>query len=395
MASYRVNTGVREPAHPQLVQMFDDLRSIYTLLRDTVQQRIDTAFDAASKKIGFVVTTTLPVVITVNKDGQPTFERMGTENLQGTIYEEAIAGALGELAKENCKASPGEYSIYLFWFDALKLKVKTDWLEPAHIQRGWLEPAHFLTEPAIFRSSVGKSPERSPVADPPPEPLLNLGAITSVQERILISAIDEIYPELMIASRLNPAAGQFAVTEGVSEPAHYLHRSASPRMAQQAVAYDVQEPAHFRWRPDLWHIDPYAARIPQRYAAPYAVAYDVQEPAHYQKLQPELTRRDYYAPATAQAAAVRPDVQEPAHYRHWLPRIPYLVRSDIPEPAHYRVPAGYELVQNPAPSASAYYYPELQYQQNQYWPRTQGFVPYEVQEPSHFQFTPGAVRRPY
>lgn len=402
MVSYRVKTGVREPAHPQLVQMYDDLRSIYAVVRDSIQERIDVAFDTASKKIGFVVTTTLPVVLTVDDNGQPTYERMGTDNLKGTIYEEVIADALGGLAKEKTDASPGEYSIYLFWFDALKLKVKTDWLEPAHIQRGWIEPAHFLTEEPVFRSPISQKTGRQPVVGPPSEPLLNLGAITTVQERILISAIDEVYPELMIAKRLSPEMAPYEVTEGVSEPAHYLTRSARPQMAQQAVAHDVQEPAHFRWRPEYWRVNPYASRIPvqQQYATPAAVAYDVQEPAHFQKLQPELARRDYYAsaPAATSAAFVRPDVQEPAHFQHRLPYIPrydlpYLVRSDVQEPAHYRIPAGYEMVVNPA-SASTYA-SDLRYRYPQYAPQSQAFVPYEVQEPAHYQFAPGAIRRPY
>ena len=58
-----------EPAHPMVVRFYDDLLAIYRRIRDKFQQRIDETFDATSRTIGFLVTTTLPLTLEIDKKG--------------------------------------------------------------------------------------------------------------------------------------------------------------------------------------------------------------------------------------------------------------------------------------------------------------------------------------
>lgn len=58
-----------EPAHPAVVRLYDDLITIYARIREKYQSEIDTAFDRISRQIGFVVTTTVPVVLEVGDEG--------------------------------------------------------------------------------------------------------------------------------------------------------------------------------------------------------------------------------------------------------------------------------------------------------------------------------------
>ena len=60
-----------EPAHPALVKQYEDLITIYRVIREHLQGRIDVAFDRVSREIGFVVTTTLPVTLEIAGKGKP------------------------------------------------------------------------------------------------------------------------------------------------------------------------------------------------------------------------------------------------------------------------------------------------------------------------------------
>src|ERR1035437_2262567 len=125
-----------EPAHPTIIKFYEDLLTIYKLIRQNYQTSIDKAFDNVSRKIGFVVTTTIPVVIEVAEGGKVQNIMIGAEHLQGTLFEsELITNTLGKLKESTLKVSPGKSSLYVIWFDALRLKLKTDWMEPAHFTR--------------------------------------------------------------------------------------------------------------------------------------------------------------------------------------------------------------------------------------------------------------------
>ena len=131
-----------EPAHPVIVQQLEGLVSLYRVIREQFQERIDNVFDSASRQIGFVVTTTLPALIQVGQAGKTVTVAFRAKNLSGTIFEREFAPVfkemLGKLAE--AKVKPGDYSLLMLWYEALNLKLKTYWMEPAHFQRGGISP---------------------------------------------------------------------------------------------------------------------------------------------------------------------------------------------------------------------------------------------------------------
>jgi len=79
-----------EPAHPGIVQLLDDLVSLYTVIRDEYQVQLDAAFDRVSRQIGFVVTTTIPVVFEIAEGGRLKNIKMGAENLNDTLFQREL-----------------------------------------------------------------------------------------------------------------------------------------------------------------------------------------------------------------------------------------------------------------------------------------------------------------
>jgi hypothetical protein len=92
----------------------------------------------------------------------------------------------------------------------LKLKLRKD----------WLEPVHYLRETVIEQIS-GAARVRPEVQEPAHwfVPSATIGA----EEQVLISAIDEVYPELRLAERI-----------------------AATRQVLRGVRPEVMEPVHFR-----------------------------------------------------------------------------------------------------------------------------------------------------
>ena len=104
----------------------------------------------------------------------------------------------------------------------------TPWMEPVHYPgcRPWLEPAHpvFQTAADLKKAGEAKTFEHT-------EPVQYLNRVNQIiqEKSILVSAIDEVYPELKLGERLNKA--QYAMSPtlplppprawpGVREPAH-------------------------------------------------------------------------------------------------------------------------------------------------------------------------------
>ena len=232
-----------EPAHPGIVALHDDLVAIYRFIRERYQARIDQEFDNVSRKIGFVVATTLPVDVTVGEKGNITSVALAAKQMQGTLFE-GIGSILS--SQDPVPPSPagpvsaGVYQLYLLWYPALKLKFRTEWMEPAHLSTqaalstAWKEPAHPSTawkEPA--HPSVGEiaASLRSDVASRfvgrvpgfgEPVHWFDPGYTIAAEEAVLIHAIDEVYPELRLVDRVAAArqASRVAVRPEVTEPAH-------------------------------------------------------------------------------------------------------------------------------------------------------------------------------
>ena len=123
-----------EPAHPMVVALHDSLVAIYKLIREKYQPKIDATFDEVSRQIGFVVTTTVPVEVEVGDNGKIKATTVGAPGLTGTLFEK-IAGVVGTDAVGGNVAA-GKYNLYLIWYPALKLRLRTDFMEPAHLSGG-------------------------------------------------------------------------------------------------------------------------------------------------------------------------------------------------------------------------------------------------------------------
>jgi hypothetical protein len=220
-----------EPAHPMVVRFYDDLLAIYRRIRDKFQQRIDETFDATSRTIGFLVTTTLPLTLEIDKKGKVKQIELGAEHLKNTLFDKNFSPILRAIAGEDPEfdpsISPGTYNPYLIWFDALKLKLRTDWVEPAHFRDyfrirerfagifrfDWVEPAHIALGGSAL-AAVNPDVMEPAHLGPTPDPW---------RDRVLIAVIDEIYPELGLVERITRLKDllRTRVRPDVMEPAHF------------------------------------------------------------------------------------------------------------------------------------------------------------------------------
>ena len=200
-----------EPAHPGVIRLYDELIQIYRQMREQ-QKESDAAFDRVASQIGFVVTTTLPVRIDVGENGAVKNAHLDGESLRGTLFEKELAPFVGRLKDRKFSGVPsGAFRFYLVWYDALRLKLSRDWIEPAHVLQG------------VLNSFVGQSALSAAVRPEVREPAhwFDPGIAIAIEDAIVISAIDEVYPELRLSERI--AADRLAIRRigpGVMEPAH-------------------------------------------------------------------------------------------------------------------------------------------------------------------------------
>jgi hypothetical protein len=205
----------KEPAHPGVVKLYEDLVAIYSLLRERYQKEINAAFDSISRQIGFVVATTIPVVFHIGEKGEVKNIAMGSENLKGTLFDRELSAVLRSLVESPTpwpwKAAAGTYKIYLLWHDALSLKLGS----------GALDPSHFVPQGIVAETRAGWGSVQFPweccecvhwfVSE-----------VIAAEEAVQIEAIDRVYPELQLVNRVASirAAYQTRLGPGVREPAH-------------------------------------------------------------------------------------------------------------------------------------------------------------------------------
>lgn len=392
-----------EPAHPMVIKLYSDLVNIYKFVKDNYQKEIDTAFDKASQQIGFVVTTTVPVMLEVGDGGAIKSLSMGSESLKNTPFEKEITAVFDHKKKGEQKlmVSPGVYNLALFWYDAVKLRLRTDWMEPAqpvyqleselmgmrspqiaqamskafqsqpwmepvhhrpwcepvhtpwtepvHYPgcRPWLEPVHTLwmepvhypgcrpwLEPAhpVFQTVADLKKAGEAKMFEHQEPAQYLNKINQIiQERsILVSAIDEVYPELKLGERLSlaqyamsptlPLPPPRAAWPGVREPAHVMalqpgwSRGPSPEPWRLAMAEIAQVLERYGPRPEPWKYQllseiasvlgrySYGMLNPQPLPPGMVTWPGVREPAHPMGTHP------WWSSDPAQMAALQPEI---------------------------------------------------------------------------------------
>ena len=233
-----------EPAHPMVLKYRDDLLAIYRLIHDKFQKSVDETFDKVAREIGYLVTTTLPLSIEVAAGGNIKNIGLGAEHLKGTIFERSFAPIFKKMAgmdaEKGFKVTEGVYNVYLIWFDALQLRLRTDWIEPAHFRDylqlrerfrdifrfDWVEPAHVVLGGAALspvQPDVMEPAHFKPTADP-------------WREKVLIAVIDEVYPELRLIERISKLKDflRYRVRPEVMEPAHF--RDLAQRLPEGVLA---------------------------------------------------------------------------------------------------------------------------------------------------------------
>jgi len=216
--------GWNEPAHAMVVQERSDLVKIYAAIKDKCQSNIDDAFDRVSREVGYVVTTAIPVDLELEA-GKVRSISMGAENLKGTIFEREMTKALEPLADDPFPIPRPEnktYRLLVFWKEALMVN-KVNVVDPGVIEPVQFDPSSInlmrrvAPEPAQFTSRTSIALRR-----PPPEPAHMVKDIfshleeqvASWKEQVLVSAIDEVYPELSFAQRLANSKASAAITGG-------------------------------------------------------------------------------------------------------------------------------------------------------------------------------------
>jgi hypothetical protein len=414
-----------EPAHPMVIKLYSDLVTIYKFVKDNYQKEIDEAFDRASQQIGFVVTTTVPVILEVGEGGAMKSLSMGSESLKNTPFDKEITAVFDLKKKGEHKliVSPGVYNLALFWYDAVKLRLRTDWMEPAqpvyqlqselmgmrrspqsaqsmsmalqsqpwmepvhhrpwcepvhtpwtepvhhmpwmepvHPHTPWMEPVHYpgcrpWLEPAhpVFQTAADlkKAGEARTFEHTEPVQYLNRVNQIILERSILVSAIDEVYPELKLGERLDQAQHAMSPTlplpppraaawPGVREPAHMMAAASwapgpSPDpwrqfMAEIARVLERYEPEPSPWR---YHLLSEIANVLAKYSygmlnpqplPPRMAAWPgVREPAHMMAPQwaepmPNPWRQAFF-----------PGVREPAHQMAGMqPEIPQQMLSEM------------------------------------------------------------------
>ncbi len=234
MAKYR---DWVEPAHPAVVKQYEDLVNIYKFLREGAQPEIDKVFDKISSQIGFVVATTMPVIMQIGEGAKIEKVELAGRNLDGSIFEREFTPLFkklnGRVVGKGLSLA-GDYSLALLWLDALKLKLKHDWVEPAHFRR---------IQPEVLQDLKVRPEVQEPAH------WFDANIALEMEEELLISVIDEVYTDLKLADRV--AFGRYQsrkLIPGVREPAHYhgVDDLLGERFDARKLIPGVREPAHFR-----------------------------------------------------------------------------------------------------------------------------------------------------
>jgi hypothetical protein len=190
----------QEPAHPMILEDLEDLIAIYELIH-AGQEQIDKAFDQVSRQIGFIVVTTLPIVVTVGEKGTVTGVEIGSENLKGTLFQkDVIEKCLAPLSgksvfrrKTKAPVAPRGYNLLLVWEEALALKLRTDWMEPAHA----------IKPPSSGRPVTGTAKYKITWEAYEPAHWFDADFVLDAGEKLQIQAIDAVYTSLKLSDRIS------------------------------------------------------------------------------------------------------------------------------------------------------------------------------------------------
>ena len=209
----------QEPIHPVTIKYREDVREIYRVLKAKYQEKINAAFDRAARQIGFVVASTLPCRIEV-ADGKVKTVSLNAVNLKETIFERELMPVLKSFNDEKLSTiSDGSYDIYLLWTSALMVILEYYWMEPAQFLKNYL--GSLISPTTNYQTPSAATMPQIVAEATEPAHWFEPGVKISSNEAILLSVIDEVYPELHLSERIAKIKTKIVkVGSEVKEPAH-------------------------------------------------------------------------------------------------------------------------------------------------------------------------------
>ena len=177
---------------------------------------------------------------TSDKDAQKAISAAWTLFSKRTYHHAAKLGY--HIAWDNINGvEPGTFK--LVSKEALKLKLKVDWIEPAHYRD--------FRAVAVQTAVVQDLPAQLNPGVREPAHWFDAGFALAKEEELLIAAIDEVYTDLKLAERIAVARrATIRNIPGVREPAHFrdiIEEIIDVRAGKAAqLGPGIREPAHFR-----------------------------------------------------------------------------------------------------------------------------------------------------
>lgn len=216
-----------EPAHPAIFEHYEDILAIYRYIQKNLQPEIDSRFDRIARQIGYVVASTVPVILEFSEEGTLKDVEIGADHLRGTLFEGVVEAI--KPGKTPLKVHPGKFNLYLIWYIALKLRLRKDWVEPAHFRPGF----------EITRAQTAQQASEIKWDVREPAHWFDPGIRMVLEDAIQIAALDEVYPELHLGERVafNRYMASQIVKPEVMEPAHFLRRPELEEIIQRLQSY--------------------------------------------------------------------------------------------------------------------------------------------------------------
>jgi hypothetical protein len=228
------NFSHQEPAHPMQLKLQEDLLSIYRQIREKFQNEIDKAFDRTASQIGYVINTAIPVTLKIEKSNAVIIIPDEFQ-FKDTILEQEMKGLMDGMRKMKWgnEISAGEFKMYLFWYEALKLRLRTEWMEPVHYR-------NIFQDEALRYRELQQVKERTAVL-PEPAHFFNPLIPISDEELILVNVIDQVYPELQLIEKISKTRlySRKLINPEVMEPVHIKPGAELGRIRELLSQIDV------------------------------------------------------------------------------------------------------------------------------------------------------------
>lgn len=154
----------------------------------------------------------------------------------------AVAASAGEkaAAAQKSSISPGTYNLALLWYDAIKLRLRADWMEPAQPVYRLASELMGSQHPMHEMQAEAKQPGFEHQED---ARWLDRSRLIAMERAVLIAAIDEAYTELKLGERI----GMFERNTSKPSPDPWTQAMAEIGSILNRYGYQgqgVKEPVH-------------------------------------------------------------------------------------------------------------------------------------------------------